>query len=93
MNFSYDKLLNSYRQLWVNRSLSTDGDSYTTLINAIQVDLKDELTHPRVRISPYQKFHLAVRRILEANLNNDEKLAIIQLYQHEMEKLTPLDNE
>ncbi|MFD1737164.1 hypothetical protein ACFSCX_11440 [Bacillus salitolerans] len=88
MNHSSEDILNAFRQIWINRSLESNEDAHTTLLNAIQVDLQDELSHPRVRVSPYQKFHLAVRRIIQSKLTDQDKLVLIRIYEEEITKLT-----
>ncbi|MCA1030294.1 hypothetical protein LCL95_04480 [Bacillus timonensis] len=75
------ELLHSYRQLWNNRLLtSSDENSWEILVNAISIDLKDELTHPRVRKSIHKKFSMAIKRISESNLPEKEKLELIHLH-------------
>ncbi|KAA0550094.1 hypothetical protein FZW96_01740 [Bacillus sp. BGMRC 2118] len=82
-----NQLLQSFRELWVNRTLEVKVDASETVIQAIRVDLLDELTHPRARSTPHKKFYLAVKRILESTIPDHDKLAIIQLYEKEMNSI------
>lgn len=82
------QLLQSFRQLWVNRNLELEGDFQNTIRQAIVMDLKDELTHPRARSNPHKKFYLAVKRIIESSIPDQDKLIFISLYEKEMNNLT-----
>lgn len=81
------QLLQSFRQLWVNRNLELEGDIPNTIRQAIVMDLKDELTHPRARSNPHKKFYLAVKRIIESSIPDHDKLTFISFYEKEMKNL------
>ncbi|TYS64515.1 hypothetical protein FZC76_18310 [Sutcliffiella horikoshii] len=74
------ELLESYRLLWNNRSLeSIDGCNEKELVQqAIRRELRDELTHPRTRKQPIEKYYLAVKRIIESKLNESKQLLLIK---------------
>ncbi|MEA3322444.1 MAG: hypothetical protein U9Q88_20800 [Bacillota bacterium] len=74
------ELLELYRLLWNNRSLeSIDGCDEKELVQqAIRRELKDELTHPRTRKQPIEKYYLAVKRIIESKINASEQLLLIK---------------
>lgn len=78
MNF--ENLLNSYRLLWSNRSLPAQIGAEHTLKEAIKVDLLDQMTHPRLRKRPEEKFLNALKRLLDSNLSSEHKIQLIQLH-------------
>lgn len=73
-------MIEAYKRLWPNRQavqrITTDAE----LENSVQIELNDELTHPRLRKSVEEKLQLAFRRIEESELSEDEKTALIELY-------------
>jgi len=71
-----------YKKLWNERTI--DPPSVESLI---QIELLDEQTHPRLRKSKYEKFFYAIKRILQSNLDDDEKLVLIQIYSKQLDKL------
>ncbi|MDT2047437.1 hypothetical protein CHN50_00025 [Priestia aryabhattai] len=79
---SDEQLFSAYQKLWINRSFSNQDhlSIKEKLTQAIQKDLQDEMTHPRVRKSPEVKYELAVQRIQNSNLIHSEQLALIDLY-------------
>jgi hypothetical protein len=84
----YYKLLTSYRSLWVNRSLADETEEPETVLkNAIQKDLLDEMTHPRVRKDPYIKMYWATKRIVESNISPEDKLGLLSNYIQIMEQI------
>jgi 3-oxoacyl-ACP reductase-like protein len=88
MDNSNDRLLHSFQQLWINRTLETTVDAQSTIRQAILTDLKDELSHPRVRTTPYKKFYLAVKRIVNSSIADEDKLQLITLYEQELSELS-----
>ncbi len=83
----YDHLLQQFRSLWSGRKLDSGGDSEQTLKEAIKRELLDEYTHPRLRRSLYEKFYLAVERILQSSLPAGDKLDLIEMYKDTAETL------
>ncbi|WP_078381706.1 hypothetical protein [Sutcliffiella halmapala] len=82
------KLLIAYQQLWSNRSLKIEGVSETELLKeAIKVELKDELTHPRTRKQPIEKYFLAIKRITNSNLEDSDQLLLIKQFNHALDSL------
>jgi hypothetical protein len=71
------ELLEAYRQLWSNRALPVENDEVETLRASIEKELKDEMTHPRLRKNPHVKFHLSIKRIVSSTLNDDQKVKLI----------------
>ncbi|MFC4322823.1 hypothetical protein [Litchfieldia salsa] len=85
MGRNYDRLLFEYKKLWNNRAL-VGNDSQAILFLTIERDLRDELTHPRVRKQPLEKFYLAIKRINESIIEDKDKSALIQIYINLLEK-------
>jgi hypothetical protein len=86
MNNTFDHLLAEYRLIWNNRLLESEGElSKNILIEAIERELNDENSHPRIRRSRYEKYFLATKRILESTISNEAKLELIHLHKYLME--------
>ncbi|WP_404448864.1 hypothetical protein LG307_05585 [Sutcliffiella horikoshii] len=83
------RLLELYKLLWNNRSLEyIDGcDQKEVLQQAIRRELKDELTHPRTRKQPMEKYYVAVKRIVESKLNETEQMLLIKEFTQVMNEL------
>lgn len=81
------ELLDAYRQLWSNRALLVEKDEYETVRASVEKELKDEMTHPRLRKSRYEKFHMAVKRIISSALNDNQKVKLIDLHSNVLESL------
>ncbi len=73
-------MIEAYKQLWPDRQSIQRITTQSEMEKSILVELRDELTHPRVRLSIQEKFELAVRRIEESNLSESDKQALVQLY-------------
>lgn len=73
-------MIEAYQKLWPNRSGNTAITSLEELEQKIQIELNDELTHPRVRKSRQEKLDFALRRIAESDLTTEEKAGLVQLY-------------
>lgn len=83
------RLLELYKLLWNNRSLEyIDGcDQMEVVQQAIRRELKDELTHPRTRKQPMEKYYVAVKRIVESKLNETEQMLLIKEFTQVMNEL------
>jgi hypothetical protein len=85
---NYDAALKEYRLLWINRLLATtDGNSEQTLKDAIQRELLDENSHPRIRKNRYEKYYSAVHRIVRSEIPNEAKLQLLKVHNQIMENL------
>ncbi|MBM7584210.1 hypothetical protein JOC86_000747 [Bacillus pakistanensis] len=74
-------LLQSYNQLWNNRTLPIDTQApLTVLLDAITRELLDENSHPRVRKAKEVKFFFAIKRISASALPSEVKLQLINLH-------------
>lgn len=82
-----EELLEAYKSLWTNRELPIDQNPTHTLRTAIEKDLRDEMTHPRLRKTPYQKFYLSVKRIVASSMNENQKVKLIDFHLNILEEL------
>lgn len=82
-----EQLLNSFRQIWNSRKLDLQMPPKAALEEAVRRDLLDEGTHPRVRKNPDQKYTLAVSRVRQSHLNDEEKNKLIALYEKTLASL------
>ncbi|MGF2616718.1 hypothetical protein FZC84_02835 [Rossellomorea vietnamensis] len=81
MEPNYEELLSLYKKIWKSRELkSAEEDSAAILQQAIIRELKDENSHPRVRVDKETKYYFAIKRITESNLAIDEKYKLIDYY-------------
>lgn len=87
------ELLDAYRQLWTKRELSVENGELETLKSAVEKELKDEMTHPRLRKNIYEKFQLAIKRIVFSSLNDTEKVELIAFHNNVLEKLEARNHE
>lgn len=72
--------LEAYRKIWPQRMSAASVESFEEMKRMIIIELRDELTHPRVRKSKEQKLALAVERIRNAPLNTEEQDELIETY-------------
>ncbi|MGK7378165.1 hypothetical protein ACSFXN_10055 [Planococcus sp. 1R117A] len=73
-------MIEAYQKLWPNRN---DVDAITSqeqLEQKILIELNDELTHPRVRKTKQEKLDIALTRIEQSFLTEEEKTALSMLY-------------
>lgn len=84
-----NRLLELYKVLWNNRSLEyiEAYDQKELLQQAIRRELKDELTHPRTRKQPLEKFYLAVKRIVESKLTQTEQVILIKEFTNVLDEI------
>lgn len=73
-------MIEAYRKLWPSRSGTGSIESIEELEQKIQIELNDELTHPRVRKSRQEKLAMALQRIAESDLSTAEQTELAQLY-------------
>lgn len=73
-------MIEAYRKLWPSRSGSGLIESIEELEQKIQIELNDELTHPRVRKTRQEKLDMALQRIADSDLSLEEKAELAQLY-------------
>lgn len=74
------KTIEAFRKLWPERSATSSLETEADMLKFIRIELNDELTHPRVRKTKQQKLDLAVKRIEESVLEQEEKKDLIELY-------------
>lgn len=83
----YDYLLEQYRLLMHNRELPIQENSEKTLSEAMKSELRDEYTHPRLRRPLYEKFYIAVKRVLQSSMTSEDKMHFIEMYKTLAEQL------
>lgn len=81
------ELLESYKSLWSNRTLQIGENPDHTLRNAIKKELKDEMTHPRLRKTSHEKFYLSVKRIIDSSLHDKQKVNLVNYHLRILEEL------
>lgn len=74
------ELIQAYQTLFSNRQSALMIETTSQLESAIQIELLDELTHPRVRKSPEQKLKIAYERIDKSTVNPAVKQQLKELY-------------
>lgn len=73
-------MIDAYKKLWQHRAAVQSISSETEMKQQVVIELNDELTHPRVRKSKQQKLALALDRIEQANITDEEKEALTSFY-------------
>ncbi len=73
-------MIEAYRKLWPNRAGVETIRTEEELEQKIRIELDDELTHPRVRKTRQQKLEIALSRIEQAGLTEEEKNSLSSLY-------------
>ena len=82
------KLLQNYLNLWNNRKGQIENQTELEHFQLLlERELNDELTHPRLRRTIHEKFSLAVARIIESNLPNDDKIELIEAFRDVLAKI------
>jgi dephospho-CoA kinase len=68
--------------------LSTfDTSSEEVLKEAIKRELLDENTHPRIRKNFYEKYYSSIKRLMDASILPEAKLALILIHNELIEEL------
>lgn len=82
------KLLQNYLNLWNNRKGQIENQTELEHFQLLlERELNDELTHPRLRKTIHEKFSLAVARIIDSNLPNDDKIELIEAFRDVLAKI------
>ncbi|MCY7781106.1 hypothetical protein [Bacillus haynesii] len=80
------ELFRAYKTLWTNRTM--DGEGRQALHQAIDDELNDLATHPRLRKTKHEKYYQSIRRIVNSQLESDMKLKLIECHTERLELLT-----
>lgn len=75
-----NELIQAYQTLFSHRQSVLELETTSQLESSIQIELLDELTHPRVRKSPKQKLDIAYERIEKSTVNPAIKQQLKELY-------------
>lgn len=73
-------LIEAYQSLFPFRRSTQSITTIDDLESIIKIELLDELTHPRVRKIPSEKLQLALLRIDESSLTEQEKMSLKAFY-------------
>jgi len=85
-----NELIQAYQTLFSNRQSALTLETASQLESSIQIELLDELTHPRVRKSPEQKLEIAYERIEKSTVNPAVKQQLKELYDSVYHKVNSL---
>lgn len=80
------ELFRAYKTLWKNRTM--DGEGRQALYRAIDDELNDLRTHPRLRKTKHEKYYQSIRRIVNSQLESEMKLKLIECHTERLELLT-----
>ncbi|MBE3570893.1 MAG: hypothetical protein IMW92_12510 [Bacillales bacterium] len=81
-------LLDMFLSLWNKREANEGSNSPSTSIKErMKSELLDEFSHPRVRKTKEEKYYLAVKRVVDSDLKEEDQLRLIRLYTDVMESL------
>lgn len=73
-------MIEAYRKLWKNRADAEEIKTEKQLEQKIRIELKDELTHPRIRKPVKEKLAFAAERIEHSDLAELQKVQLLELY-------------
>lgn len=73
-------MIDAYRKLWKNRAGAEEIETEEQLEQKIRIELKDELTHPRIRKPVKEKLAYAAERIEQSDLAELQKVRLLGLY-------------
>lgn len=73
-------IIEAFQRIWPQRQATANIASEEDMKRYIVIELKDELTHPRVRKTKQQKLELAIERINDSPLEQQEKQQLIDEY-------------
>ncbi|PSL41886.1 hypothetical protein B0H99_101132 [Planomicrobium soli] len=73
-------MIESFKKLWPQRAAVEQISSMEELEKHVRIELDDELTHPRVRKTKAEKLQLALERIEQSGLSDEEKRELADLY-------------
>lgn len=74
------KTIEAFRKIWPHREATVAVETEEEMVRFIAIELKDELTHPRVRKTIQQKLDLAVQRINNSELEENDKEELRDIY-------------
>ncbi|WVP28350.1 hypothetical protein V2178_15600 [Bacillus licheniformis] len=80
------KLFQAYKTLWKNRTM--EGEGREALHQAVDDELNDLGTHPRLRKTKHEKYYQSIRRIVNSQLESEMKLKLIECHTERLELLT-----
>lgn len=82
-----EQVIQAYQSMWNQRS-SIDKLDFTEMCQMIRSELLEELTHPRARKTPIEKFQIVKSRIGESTMPDQIKKDLIDLYLVQLHEIT-----
>ncbi|MGY0433135.1 hypothetical protein ACWYID_10680 [Bacillus rugosus] len=79
------EIVKAYASLWNNRSLASNEAE--AVAEAIDLELLDKRTHPRLRKPMLEKYFAAIQRIVNSQLESAVKYQLIKLHTERVEHL------
>ncbi|MDZ5669919.1 hypothetical protein [Bacillus stercoris] len=79
------EIVKAYASLWNNRSLAHDNAE--AVAEAIDLELLDKRTHPRLRKPMLEKYFAAIQRIVNSQLEPSVKYQLVKLHTKRAEYL------
>ncbi|MDR4435363.1 hypothetical protein [Bacillus tequilensis] len=79
------EIVKAYASLWNNRSFASDDAE--AVAEAIDLELLDKRTHPRLRKPMLEKYFAAVQRIVNSQLEPAVKYRLVKLHTERAEHL------
>ncbi|MEC1548751.1 hypothetical protein P9D77_10495 [Bacillus rugosus] len=79
------EIVKGYASLWNNRSLASNEAE--AVAAAIDLELLDKRTHPRLRKPMLEKYFAAIQRIVNSQLESAVKYQLIKLHTERVEHL------
>lgn len=80
------QLIEAFKSVWKDRS-SLGQLSLSGMKEMIRMELRDELTHPRVRRKPEEKYRIAMVRINNMDISDEVKQRLASYYESELTKI------
>ncbi|MFJ7826404.1 hypothetical protein [Psychrobacillus sp. NPDC096623] len=85
-------MIKAFQVLYQNRQSVRDIQTEDEVRAIIHSELLDEFTHPRARLSIQKKYSLAMDRINNSGLSENEQIMMHNLYKEEFKKLSTADH-
>lgn len=85
-------MIKAFQLLYQNRQSISAIQTEEEVRGIIQAELVDEYTHPRARLSVQKKYSLAIDRIKNSKLSDNQQKMMLGLYNEEYKKLSTEDH-
>ncbi|QUG41588.1 hypothetical protein KD050_20345 [Psychrobacillus sp. INOP01] len=85
-------MIKAFQLLYQNRQSVSTIQTEEEIRGIIHSELLDEYTHPRARLSVQKKYSLAIDRIKNSKLSDNQQKMMFELYNDELKKLSTEDD-